>query len=158
MTLLSETSSSVGLHEKCYSSRGRRGRLIMNFPSYLRIGLLKEQGIELITCPFLCLFFFFRYANFIQKTHLWNNKPLGKWSCTICVLQPISMLLFCKPTENIFRLKQASSQLRSTSEIPSQSRSADCCIKVSRIKLSRLPSLHSRSYKLIVHLDVATQQ
>lgn len=41
---------------KCYS-KDRRGRLIMNFLSYLGIGLLKEQGIELITCLFLGLSF-----------------------------------------------------------------------------------------------------
>lgn len=42
---------------KCYSNEGRRGRFTMNFLSYLGIGLLKEQGMELITCLFLGLFF-----------------------------------------------------------------------------------------------------
>lgn len=35
----------------------RRGRFIMNFLGCLGISLLKEQGIELIICLFLVLFF-----------------------------------------------------------------------------------------------------
>lgn len=42
---------------KCYSNEDRRGRFIMNFLSYPGIGLLKEQGTELMTCLFLGLFF-----------------------------------------------------------------------------------------------------
>lgn len=109
---------------KCYSNDGRRGRSIMNFLSYLGIGLLKEQGTELITCLFLDLFSSPMQTSYAKCTCEIASLLLSKlWH--MCS-QPISMLLVCKLIPNSFRLKQASSQLRSRREIPSQSHFADC--------------------------------